>query len=152
MFRAQARHVCFERRPFLSDEGPALETLALYYPYRQYTNFFLFRFVSEHCLRSTLRLFHCKLEVCWPALVAVAACLCMRKESTFCYRLQGPGAHIYFFTRGTKKDIWGTKTRQLLYDFVSFCVHENVMIWYDNINLIYRYFAIVYFCCSRFYV
>ena len=30
----------------------------LYYPYRQYTNLFIFRFVSEHCLRSTLRLFH----------------------------------------------------------------------------------------------
>ena len=30
----------------------------LYYPYRQYTNLFIFRFVSEHCLRSTLRLFY----------------------------------------------------------------------------------------------
>ena len=29
----------------------------LYYPYRQYTNLFLFWFLTEHCLRSTLRLF-----------------------------------------------------------------------------------------------
>ena len=28
--------------------------LRLYYSYQQYTNIFLFRFVSEHCLRSTL--------------------------------------------------------------------------------------------------
>ena len=28
-----------------------------HYPYRQYTNLFIFLFVSEHCLRSTLRLF-----------------------------------------------------------------------------------------------
>ena len=28
----------------------------LYYPYRQYTNLFIFRFVSEHCLRSTLHI------------------------------------------------------------------------------------------------
>ena len=27
----------------------------LCYPYRQYTNPFIFRFLSEHCLRSTLR-------------------------------------------------------------------------------------------------
>ena len=31
----------------------------LYYPYRQYTNLFIVWFVSEHCLRSTLRLFAC---------------------------------------------------------------------------------------------
>ena len=29
----------------------------VYFPYRQYTNLFIFRFVSEYCLRSTLRLF-----------------------------------------------------------------------------------------------
>ena len=42
---------------------------------RQYTNIFIFRFVSEHCLRSTLRLFHyiwismaMILKVGWPNL------------------------------------------------------------------------------------
>ena len=30
----------------------------IYFLYRQYTNLFIFRFVYEHCLRSTLRLFH----------------------------------------------------------------------------------------------
>ena len=29
----------------------------LYYPYRQYTDLFIFRFVFQHCLRSTLRLY-----------------------------------------------------------------------------------------------
>ena len=41
---------------FLSDEGPTLETLDYTIPYRQYTNLFIFRFVSLLCLRSTLRL------------------------------------------------------------------------------------------------
>ena len=46
-------------KPFLSDEGPTLETLDFTYPYRQYTNLFTsVSSVSEHCLRSTLRLFH----------------------------------------------------------------------------------------------
>ena len=31
--------------------------VGLYYPYRQYTNLFIFRFVTLLCLRSTLRLF-----------------------------------------------------------------------------------------------
>ena len=44
---------CF--RPY---EGPSLKTLDLnFYIYRQYTNLFIFRFVSQHCLRSTLYLF-----------------------------------------------------------------------------------------------
>ena len=30
-----------------SDEGPTLETLRLYYSYRQYTNLFIFQFVSH---------------------------------------------------------------------------------------------------------
>ena len=30
---------------FRSDEGPTLETLAVYYPYQQYTDLFIFRFV-----------------------------------------------------------------------------------------------------------
>ena len=32
---------------FLSEEGPTLETL-VYYPYRQYTNLFIFRFVEHY--------------------------------------------------------------------------------------------------------
>ena len=36
---------------FLSDEGPMLETLDYTIHYRQYTDLF----ISEHCLRSTLR-------------------------------------------------------------------------------------------------
>ena len=52
---------------FLSDEGPNYVSLwrranarnvRLYYPYWQYTNLFIFRFVSLLCIRSTLRLFH----------------------------------------------------------------------------------------------
>ena len=35
----------------------------LYYPCRHYTNLFIFRFVSEHCLRSTLCLFRTLLSV-----------------------------------------------------------------------------------------
>ena len=43
---------------FLSDEGPMLETLdhSIYYPYWQYADLFIFRFVSLLCLRSALRL------------------------------------------------------------------------------------------------
>ena len=41
---------------FLSDEGPMLETLD--YTIRQYTDLFIFRFVSLLCLRSTLRLLY----------------------------------------------------------------------------------------------
>ena len=41
---------------YFSNEGPRNDKLC--FPYRQYTNLFIFRFVSEHCLRSTLRLFH----------------------------------------------------------------------------------------------
>ena len=32
---------------FLSDEGPMLETLDLYYPYWQYTDLSIFRFASH---------------------------------------------------------------------------------------------------------
>ena len=32
------------------------QIVRLYYPYWQYTNLFIFRFVSEHCLHSTLHL------------------------------------------------------------------------------------------------
>ena len=43
---------------FLSDEGPILEMLDyIYYPYWQYTDLFIFRFVSLLCLHSTLRLY-----------------------------------------------------------------------------------------------
>ena len=34
------------------------QNVRLYYPYWQYTNLFIFRFVSLLSLRSTLRLFH----------------------------------------------------------------------------------------------
>ena len=34
-------------------------TKGLRFLYQQYMDLFIFRFVSEHCLRSTLRLFHC---------------------------------------------------------------------------------------------
>ena len=44
---------------FVSDEGPMLETLDYHYPYWQYTDIFIFPFVSLLCLRSTLRLFRC---------------------------------------------------------------------------------------------
>ena len=40
---------------FLSEKGP--RNVRLYFPYRQYTNLFIFRFVSQHYLCSTLRLF-----------------------------------------------------------------------------------------------
>ena len=42
--------------------------VSLYFPYRQYTNLFIFRFVSEHCLRSsTPRLFHnCSIDNVLP--------------------------------------------------------------------------------------
>ena len=43
---------------FLSDEGPTLETLDFTIRIGSTPTFFIFRFVSEHCLRSTLRLFH----------------------------------------------------------------------------------------------
>ena len=47
-----------------SDEGPTLKTLDyIYYPYSQYTNLFIFRFVSLLYLRSTLRLFYCKFDL-----------------------------------------------------------------------------------------
>ena len=49
--------VRIQQAEFLSDERPTLN-VRLYYPYRQYTNLFLFLFVSEHCFRCTLRLFH----------------------------------------------------------------------------------------------
>ena len=47
----------------VSSVGPSSETTnarnaRLYYPNRQYTNLFIFRFVSLLCLRSTLRLFY----------------------------------------------------------------------------------------------
>ena len=35
-----------------------VRNVRLYYPYRRYTNLFIFRFVSLLSLRSTLRLFH----------------------------------------------------------------------------------------------
>ena len=38
---------------FLFDEGPTLKTLDYEYPYWQYTNLFIFQFVSLLCLRST---------------------------------------------------------------------------------------------------
>ena len=41
-----------QKETFFSDT----RNVRLYYPYRQYTNLLIFRFVSEHCLRSTLRL------------------------------------------------------------------------------------------------
>ena len=31
----------------------------LYFPYGQYSNLFTFRLLSQHCLRSTLHIFHC---------------------------------------------------------------------------------------------
>ena len=34
------------------------ENARFYFLCRQYTDLFIFRFVCEHCLRSTLRLFH----------------------------------------------------------------------------------------------
>ena len=40
---------------FLSDEGPNARNVRPYYPYWQYTDLFIFRFVSLLCLRSTLR-------------------------------------------------------------------------------------------------
>ena len=36
---------------------PYAQNVRLYFLYRKYTNLFIFWFVSEHCLRSTLRLF-----------------------------------------------------------------------------------------------
>ena len=49
----------------VSSIGPSSERnranarkVRLYYPYWQYTDLFIFRFVSLLCLRSTLRLFH----------------------------------------------------------------------------------------------
>ena len=36
-------------------QGPARD-IKRYYPYRQFINLFVYRFVSEHCLCSTLRL------------------------------------------------------------------------------------------------
>ena len=44
----------------LFEEGPTLETLDfdISFLYRQYSNFFIFRFVSRYFLRRTLRLFH----------------------------------------------------------------------------------------------
>ena len=39
---------------FLSEEEPTLETLDLAIRNRQFNNLFIFRFVSLHCLRSTL--------------------------------------------------------------------------------------------------
>ena len=43
-----------QRETFFSDEGPSLETVDFTIRiYRQYTNHFKFRFVSQHCLRST---------------------------------------------------------------------------------------------------
>ena len=53
---------------FLSDEGPMLETLDyIYYPYWQYIDLFIFRFVSLLCLRSTLRLLSLAIRAkCFP--------------------------------------------------------------------------------------
>ena len=46
----------FECWPFLSDEGPTLvHDVRLYYP--QFTNLFIFRFVSLLFLRSTLNVY-----------------------------------------------------------------------------------------------
>ena len=43
---------------FFSDEGPTLETLDFTIRIGSTPTFLYFDFVSEHCLRSTLRLFH----------------------------------------------------------------------------------------------
>ena len=45
-----------DKLAFLSDEGPTARNVRLFYPYRQYTDLFIFRFVSLLCLRSTLRI------------------------------------------------------------------------------------------------
>ena len=52
---------------FLSDEEPTLEKLD--FAYRQYTNLFIFWFVSEHWLRSTLRLFHQLSSIVGPTML-----------------------------------------------------------------------------------
>ena len=60
-FRALALRQRKTWKLFLSDEGPTLETLdfTIRTYYLQYTNLFIFRFVSQLCLRSTLRIFKC---------------------------------------------------------------------------------------------
>ena len=52
----------------------------LYYPYWQYTDLFIFRFVSLLCLRSTLRLFDIRKVLFFYALV------CIPRESRFVYQ------------------------------------------------------------------
>ena len=49
---------------FLSDEGPTLETLDFTIRIGSTRTFFIFRLVSEHCLRSTLRLLDTQLVHC----------------------------------------------------------------------------------------
>ena len=43
---------------FLSEKGPTLETLNITFRIGTTPTFLIFRFASEHFLRSTLRLFH----------------------------------------------------------------------------------------------
>ena len=42
---------------FISNKGPTLEMLDFAFHIGQDTDFLYFRFVSQHCLRSTLHLF-----------------------------------------------------------------------------------------------
>ena len=42
---------------FSLTKGQSAWNVRLYFLYRQYTNLFIFWFVSQHCLRSTLRLY-----------------------------------------------------------------------------------------------
>ena len=62
MSRVQIKYHNIATRTIANPE-PMLEMLDyIYYPYWQYTNHFIFRFVSVLCLRSTLRLFQIKLS------------------------------------------------------------------------------------------
>ena len=82
----------------VSSVGPSLErnrsanvrNVRLYYPYRQYTDLFIFRFVSEHCLRSTLRLFQTLLSILavhQPFYISICISTLPTQHTTFNKRL-----------------------------------------------------------------
>ena len=116
---------------FLSDERPMLETLGLYYPYRQHTDLFIFRFVSLLCLRSTPRLFQFWIFHFW----IFHRCDPMPNLKKFCDSLRHKMvSHFFPFLTSISKlalrlfDLILSKTR--FYSnitFISSCLHGKVI-------------------------